>query len=90
MQSEIGKDIMETKPHKTCFTQHSKLFDDRWKQKILDVLRDSNHLLNIQEITKRLNHGNWMTVKQALIDLAIEGKVEHFRSGRVLLFRLKE
>jgi len=90
VKSKIGKDIVDAKPRKTDFTRHCKPFGDKWKQKILLILKKSTRPLNVSEVTKELAFGNWMTVKQALIDMELEGKVEHFRSGRVLLFRLKK
>lgn len=90
MQKKIGKDTLGAKPRKATFTEHYKPFDIRWKRKILQILKNSRHPLNVSEVAKQLEYGNWMTVKQALIDLELEGKVEHFRSGRMLLFRLKK
>lgn len=82
------EDIIEAKP--LNFTRQRKQFDKKWKQRILKIIRETNRPLNVREITKRLNHGTWITVKQALVDLEVEGKVEHFRSGHALLFRLKK
>lgn len=60
-----------------------------YRERILRLLNLAERPLNISEIQRSCGIKTWTTAKHALIDLEAQGKVEHFRSGPMLLFRIK-
>jgi len=80
----IGDDITNMRSFEKSFVRNHRLTLEL-KPKILEVLSKSEIPLNLTDISNLVN-GKWLTVKQALIDLEIEGKIKHFRSGKYLLF----
>lgn len=61
-----------------------------YRNRILRLLNLADRPLNISEIQRACGIKTWITAKHALIDLEVQKKVEHFRSGPMLLFRLKK
>lgn len=92
MTEKIGKSVVTFNPPKTTvgrsFTTGNK-YKESSKERILAVLSNSERPLNISEIQRLAEIGSWVSTKQLLVDLETEGKVEHFRSGYPILFRLK-
>ena len=92
MSEKIGKSVLNFNPPKTklnpSFTQGFK-YKEEAKERILAVLRNSERPLNVSELQRLTGIETWVSTKQVLVDLEAEGRVEHFRSGRYLLFKLK-
>lgn len=60
------------------------------RQKVLDVLKEySTTPLTISQIS-RISRLNWATCRNILTELVLTGKVEGFRIGGVLGFKLKK
>lgn len=57
------------------------------RQKVLEVLQNYSVPLTISQIS-RISKMNWSTVRNVLTELVLTGKVEGFRIGRVLGFKL--
>ena len=57
------------------------------RQKVLEVLQNYSTPLTISQIS-RISKMNWSTVRNILTELVLTGRVEGFRIGRVLGFKL--
>ena len=91
MAEKIGKDVLFNPPKITVdksFTQGHKYKEDA-KERILAVLSNSERPLNVSEIDRHAEILNWNSTMRILVNLEAEGKVEHFRSGKYILFRIK-
>ena len=92
MSKKNGNSALSFNPPKTklnpSFTQGFK-YKEETKERVLAVLRNSEKPLNVSEIQRLADIETWDSTKQVLVDLEAEGKVEHFRSGRYLLFRIR-
>lgn len=56
---------------------------------LLDALKNQTSPLTISQISK-LSGLNWSTCRNLLTELVLTGRVDGFRIGRVLGFKLKE
>ena len=91
MSEKISSDVVLKRYESTLKTLHrSNKHGKVRKAKVLSVLERSELPLNISEIRKLAGIPAWITTKETLIRLEMEGKVEHFCSGRCLLFRIKQ
>jgi len=92
MKQKIGSDVLKSK---TPIISAVKSFHDgykygeEWRTKVLAVLQKAGRPLNIAEVQVLAKVPNWMAAKQILVDLEAQGKLEHFRSGRQVMFRIK-
>jgi len=62
--------------------------DSKTRKIVLDFLMKSDKPHSIKEVARALNL-NWNTAKHALVELLLSGRVEHWRSGRNSVFRVK-
>jgi len=91
MSEKIGRDVLKSTP----ITRAVKPFHDgykygeEWRAKVLVILQNTDRPLNITEIQILAKLPNWMAAKQILVDLEAQGKLEHFKSGRQVMFRIK-
>lgn len=65
------------------------LVQTKSRQKVLEVLEKYSTPLTISQIS-RIGGINWSTCRNILTELVLTGKVDGFRIGRVLGFKLKE
>lgn len=94
MARKTGEDMLTFNPPRITsvdksFTLGNKYKEDA-KERVLAVLSNAERPLNVAEIDRHAEIFNWNSTKQILIDLETEGRVEHFRSGRYIMFRLKQ
>jgi len=59
-------------------------------EKVLSVLRNAERPLTITEVRKGAGLGSWIRTKSVLMELVVSGKVEVFKTGRLLLFRISQ
>jgi len=60
------------------------------REKVLQTLKESNHPLSVLQIQKRSGIGHWLSTKNILLELMLQGKVMMKRLGKARLFMLKE
>lgn len=93
MNEKIGRDVLiKPKTPTTASVKSSHkgyVYGEKWKQKVLAVLKNSDRPLNIKDVQVLAEIPNWFTAKDILMDLELRGLLEHFRSGRQMLFRIK-
>lgn len=91
MSEKIGSDVLKSTPiTRTVKPFHNGYkWNEEWKAKVFAIVQKSDRPLNITEIQILAKLPNWMAAKQILVDLEARGKLEHFRSGRQILFRIK-
>ena len=82
----IGKDVLKVREPKVAL--EFPLTDSAIKQTVYDFLVKSDKPLCVREVARALNL-NWSAVKLALAELALTKRVEYWRCGRTLLFRVK-
>ena len=58
------------------------------REKVLSVLRNADFPFSIVQISRMTGMG-WSTVRNIITELVCTGKVEGFRIGTVLAFKLK-
>lgn len=83
----IGKDVLKVRQPEVSL--EFPLTDSSIKQTVYGFLVKSDKPLCVREIARALSL-NWSAVKQALVELALTNqRVEYWRCGRTLLFRIK-
>ena len=90
MSEKIGSDVLKTPITTVVKSFHNGYkWNEEWKAKVFAIVQKSDRPLNVTEIQVLAKLPNWMAAKQLLVDLEAQGKLEHFKSGRQVMFRLK-
>ena len=93
MEEKVGSDVLKSKPPITSAVKsfhNGYKYKEEWKARVLSVIQNADRPLNITEVQILAEVSSWMTAKQILVDLEAQGKLEHFRSGRQVMFRIKK
>jgi hypothetical protein len=85
--SSIGRDILSYSPPKGGVFFSGPV---EYRERVLNVLQNSQRPLTIIEVQKGTGLRCWITVKSILMELVISGKAEVFKTGTLLLFRLPQ
>ena len=91
--AKIGHDVVRYNPSSESSLQAVKMSEmtrsENYSSQILNTLRTSQRPLNITEISKATKI-NYLTVRSTLTELLIAGKVERYKSGRCLFYRIRK
>jgi len=75
---------------RTVFTEHWSPHHKPSRELVYEELsKAGDHELTVSELSRRTGL-SWPTVRRALLELMLQGKVEGRRMGNALLFRLKK
>ena len=89
-KEKIGESVLKYRPEKksTVFFTRSD-----YRRDIYNIVATADRPLNISEVMRQMQTRYpkiaWYTVRSILLELALEGKLEYFKSGRTIFFRLK-
>ena len=88
MQHKIGKDVLKFNPSESPVKFYTGKKD--YASKILEILKQSERPLCVEEIRNLVGIPSWVTAKCVVMDLVLCGRVEVFKSGRQFLFSIKK